>query len=57
METVWIDRKDGEREGRIAADCLNGYLLEEPMLLSDSKYNDAGILAHNFYVIQFPQLL
>lgn len=23
METVWIDRKDGEREGRIAADCLN----------------------------------
>lgn len=23
METVWIDRKEGEREGRLAADCLN----------------------------------
>ena len=48
VQTFWFE---------IAAGCLNGCLLEEPILLSDSEFNDAGILAHHFYAIQFPQLL
>lgn len=57
----WVSRFSPNHSQHIwfemGAACLNGNSLTEFTLLSDTKFNDARILAHHFSVTQFPQFL